>query len=265
MRLSQALGYILSPKTLKKLLVTNDDGIEAEGLKVLVDSLSKVADVYVLAPDSNCSAVSSKITMGKNLHFYKCGEKSYSCSGMPADCVISALTSPLFPFKFDAVFSGINSGPNMGTDIIYSGTCAAARQAVIMGIPGISVSMESEFLDYARTGFNYKSLADFCARNLDKLISLCDGDVFVSLNSTSADEYKEALFASACRRDYGDQVVFTENDGKTMTGFCDSKGIRVSGNADSDYNIARSGKIAVSLVYAEPVLKTISDKADFLF
>ena len=250
----------------KKILVTNDDGIEGEGLKVLVSMLSKVADVYILAPDSNRSAVSSKISMGKRLSYQKIGENIYTCSGTPADCVISALTSPLFPFRFDAVFSGINAGPNMGTDVIYSGTCAAARQAVFMGLPGIAVSLESEFLDYARTGFNFEPLAEFCARNLGELISLCSGDVFVSLNATSADSYKEALFASGCVRDYGDKVSFDGSDlEQEFSGLCESEGISVSGRPDSDYNIARSGKIAVSLIYAEPVLKEMNKKLDFKF
>ena len=251
---------------LKKVLVTNDDGIDGEGLKVLVDSLSSVCDVYVLAPDSNRSAVSSKISMGNSLTYRKINEKTYTCSGSPADCVISAFTSPLFDFQFDAVVSGINAGPNMGTDVVYSGTCAAARQAVLMGCPGIAVSLESKFFDYENTGFNFKPLADFTARNLDSLISLCDGDVFVSLNATSADSYKEALFASGCVRDYGDEVHLENAGPDLFSGLCLSKRIKVSGKPDSDYNIARSGKIAVSLIYAEPVLKKAENAdIDFIF
>ncbi|WP_407427988.1 5'/3'-nucleotidase SurE [Treponema sp.] len=248
----------------KKILVTNDDGIDGQGLKVLVNSLSSVCDVYVLAPDSNRSAVSSKISMEKRLQIKKITDDIYTSSGTPADCVICALTSPLFPVKFDAVVSGINAGPNMGTDVIYSGTCAAARQAVLMGLPGIAVSLESKFLDYARDGFNFKPLADFCADNLEQLISLCTGEVFVSLNATSADKYSEAEFASLCVRDYGDKVIF-ENDNCDITARCISEGITVKGESDSDYNIARSGKIAVSLIYAEPVLKKMNRKMDFKF
>ena len=249
----------------KKILVTNDDGIEGEGLKVLVESLKKVCDVYVLAPDSNNSAVSSKITMGRPLQFRKYDEKTYACSGTPADCVICAFTSPLFDFKFDAVVSGINAGPNMGTDVIYSGTCAAARQAVLMGAPGVAVSLESKFLDYSSAGFNFKPLADFTANNLDELISLCSSDVFVSLNATSADTYKEAVFASGCVRDYGDKVSITSEDSNFFSGICENGKISVSGHADSDYNIARSGKIAISLIYAEPVLKKTDQSVNFKF
>lgn len=249
----------------KKILVTNDDGINGEGLKVLVDSLRSVCDVYVLAPDSNRSAVSSKITLGERFRFQKYGADSYSCSGTPADCVICALTSPLFGCSFDAVISGINAGPNMGTDVIYSGTCAAARQAVLMGIPGIAVSLESCFFDYADSGFNFKPLADFTAKNLDTLISLCTGEVFVSLNATSADEYTEAAFASLCSRDYGDKVSIEHEGGDSFSGLCSAGPLRVAGNADSDYALARSGKIAVSLIYAEPVLKPMNQKTDFIF
>lgn len=249
----------------KRILVTNDDGIDAEGLKVLVESLRNVCDVYILAPDSNRSAVSSKITMGKRLSYKKYDSGVYSCSGTPADCVISAFTSPLFGFKFDAVVAGINSGPNMGTDVVYSGTCAAARQAVLMGVPGIAVSMESMYFDYARTGFNYKPLADFTASNLDELISLCTGEVFVSLNATSADTYKEAVFASGCVRDYGDQITLESEGEDSFSGICSTSKISVTGEPDSDYNIARSGKIAVSLVYAEPVMKRVHESVKFKF
>ncbi|MBB5225338.1 5'/3'-nucleotidase SurE [Treponema ruminis] len=252
---------------LKKVLVTNDDGINGRGLQVLVESLKKVAEVYVLAPDSNRSAVSSKITMGKGLSIQKFGEGLYACSGMPADCVITAFKSPLFGVQFDAVVSGINSGPNMGTDVVYSGTCAAARQAVLMGVPGIAVSLESKYLDYeiGDEGFNFKPLADFTANNLDELISLCDGEVFVSLNATSADSYKEAAFASGCIRDYGDKVSIKSEGEDLFSGHCTSDGLSVTGEADSDYNIARSGKIAVSLIYAEPVLKRAGQSVKFKF
>lgn len=249
---------------IKNILVTNDDGIDGEGLKALVAALSEAGNVFVLAPDSNRSAVSSKITVGQSLSLHKHGENTYSCSGMPADCVICALTSDLFPGNIDVVVSGINAGPNMGTDVVYSGTCAAARQAVIMGVPGIAVSLESEHFDYAQHGFNYGPLARFTARNLDTLISLCTGEVFVSLNATSADTYKEAAFASLCRRDYGDQFSI-EGEGDRFSGVCTSREITVSGAHDSDYNIARSGKIAVSLIYAEPVLKEMRGRVDFTF
>lgn len=251
----------------KKILVTNDDGINGEGLKVLVDSLRKISDVYVLAPDSNRSAVSSRITMWNKISFHKHAENVFSCSGMPADCVKFALRSPIFGIKFDAVVSGINSGPNMGTDVVYSGTCAAAREAVLQGIPGIAVSLESKYFDYdnSKDAFNFNPLADFTAKNLDELISLCDGEVFVSLNATSADSYKEADFASGSIRDYDDKITLEPLGGGDFSGQCVSSQLRVSGDADSDYNIARSGKIAVSLIYAEPVLKRAGRSVKFNF
>lgn len=252
----------LSPKKLK-VLVTNDDGIDGEGLKVLVDSLKDAADVYVLAPDSNRSAVSSRITMWNNLTLTKHKEQVFSCSGMPVDCVICAVKSSLFGVKFDAVVSGVNAGANVGTDVVYSGTCAAARQAVIMGIPGIAVSLE--YSDEEKKEFNFKPLADFTANNLNELISLCDGEVFVSLNATSADSYKEAVFASGCKRYYDDRFLIEPSGDSSFSAKFSSGKMTVTGAVDSDFNISDSGKIAVSLIYAEPAIKKTDKTVKFRF
>lgn len=248
----------------KKILITNDDGIDGEGLRALAARMSECCDVYILAPDSNRSAVSSMITMGRHIELKKHSRNAFSCSGSPADCVIAALRSELFGVQFDAVFSGINSGPNMGTDVVYSGTCAAARQAVLLGVPGIAVSLEASGLDYSSGDFNFGPLADFCAKNVGSLISLCSGGVFVSLNATSSDEYSEAVFASLCRRDYGD-MFFLKKSADGFSGMCISEEIKVCGAEDCDYNAARSGKIAVSLIYAEPAAAAVEKNARFEF
>ena len=149
---------------MRKILVTNDDGIDGEGMKALADRLSMLegVEVYVLAPDSNRSAVSSLLTMASPMKFVRRrdkGDRWFSCSGSPVDCVIAALCSDVFGerVEFDAVFSGINKGANLGTDIVYSGTCAAARQSVLYKVPGIAVSVES----YDGT-WKFSDVADFC-------------------------------------------------------------------------------------------------------
>jgi hypothetical protein len=113
------------------ILITNDDGYEAEGIKVLAEELSKNHNVYVLAPSSNRSAVSNCVSIREMLELKKINDKLWTLSGFPADCVITAMRSGIFEgIEFDVVLSGINKGPNLGTDIVYSGTCAGARQAV---------------------------------------------------------------------------------------------------------------------------------------
>ena len=125
------------------ILLTNDDGIQAKGINVIAERLIKDGhEVYVVAPDSNRSAVSHHITIWNVNTLKNQGENRWSCSGYPSDCVCVGLESNLFDFKFDVVVSGINQGANMGTDIIYSGTCGAARQAVLNGVPGIALSVD---------------------------------------------------------------------------------------------------------------------------
>ncbi len=241
----------------KKVLVTNDDGIDAEGLCVLVRMLREVCDVYVLAPETNRSAVSHLFSLSGPLRLKKTGEKSFSCSGSPADCVIVATVSDLFGVKFDAVVSGINRGANLGTDIIYSGTAAAARQAVLYKIPGIAVSLES-----SDGNFNFSPLAAFVARNLDKLISLSSDKLFVSLNAYSSDNYDEAVFTSLSERNYNDSVrILDAPDGFKYAFICGGELV----SDGEDFDTARSGKISVSLVRVSPTAEKIIVPQEFSF
>lgn len=128
-----------------RILITNDDGIDAAGIKKLAEIAVKISDeVYIVAPAGQRSAVSHSITVGKALQvrrvpFPVAVKAAYSCSGMPADCVKVAVQAMLAE-KPDVVISGINNGHNMGYDSVYSGTVAAAREAVFQGIKGIAVS-----------------------------------------------------------------------------------------------------------------------------
>lgn len=232
----------------KNILLTNDDGIDGEGLLELEKKLSEVCNVYVLAPSSNRSAVSSQLTMHYPLKIEKRGDNRFACFGSPVDCVITALRSDLFGVRFDAVFSGINKGANLGTDIIYSGTAAAARQAVLYKIPGIAVSLES-FDDI----WKYSALADFCAKNLEKLISLCTDELFVSLNACSSDKYKEAVISPLCIRDYRDMVSIIKAPDDKLYSFFKGGNIQSKGVDGCDAYISESGRIAISRIYAEPV------------
>jgi 5'/3'-nucleotidase len=123
------------------ILLSNDDGIEAEGLSVLARELRTVADVLVVAPDGERSATSHAINISANWKYRRLGEGEYSLDGTPADCVYVAMTQ-LAPRPPALVVSGINNGYNLGTDVLYSGTVAAAAEGVVLGVPGIALSME---------------------------------------------------------------------------------------------------------------------------
>jgi 5'-nucleotidase len=126
-----------------KILVSNDDGYLATGINVLTEALQAVADVVVVAPDRNRSAASNSLTVHSPLRVHKVAGNRYSVDGTPSDCVHLALTGFL-DHEPDLVVSGINHGANLGDDVIYSGTVAAAMEGRFLGLPAIAVSLAGE-------------------------------------------------------------------------------------------------------------------------
>ena len=123
-----------------KILVSNDDGYLATGINTLIDALEKVADVVVVAPDRNRSAASNSLTLSTPLRVTEYGKNRYKVDGTPSDCVHLAVTG-LLDEEPDLVVSGINHGANLGDDVIYSGTVAAAMEGRFLGLPTIAVSL----------------------------------------------------------------------------------------------------------------------------
>ena len=121
------------------ILLTNDDGIEAEGLKCLEETLHDLAEIIVVAPDSERSAVSHGLTIHRRLTLRSVPPNHYVLDGTPADCIIHALQEVIKAYP-DLVISGINRGANLADDIMYSGTVAGAREASKHGIPSLAVS-----------------------------------------------------------------------------------------------------------------------------
>ncbi len=129
-----------------RILVTNDDGIFAEGIYRLAKCMQNNGEVLVIAPDSERSASGHAITMrspliAKKVKFFDTEIEAYSINGTPADCVKMGVEALFKTKRPDIVISGINDEPNLGTDVIYSGTVSAAVESAIMGIPSIAVSM----------------------------------------------------------------------------------------------------------------------------
>jgi len=128
-----------------KILVSNDDGYLATGINSLIDALDRVADVVVVAPDRNRSAASNSLTLSTPLRVSQYAKNRYKVDGTPSDCVHLALTGFLDD-EPDLVVSGINHGANLGDDVIYSGTVAAAMEGRFLGLPTIAVSLVGKTL-----------------------------------------------------------------------------------------------------------------------
>ncbi len=130
-----------------RILVTNDDGVNAPGLITLAEALREIADVVVVAPDRDRSGASHSLTLSRPLYVSHLAKDIISVQGTPTDCVHLALTGLLDKVP-DIVISGINSGSNLGDDIIYSGTVGAALEGRFLGFPSIAVSLTNEFRHY---------------------------------------------------------------------------------------------------------------------
>lgn len=263
-----------------RVLVTNDDGVGAPGLEALVLSLKKRNhDVWIVAPSKNRSGVSHGISLSKPLEIIETEFQTFACSGKPADCVIAAL-SGLLPTAPDVVLSGINQGANLGTDVLFSGTVAAARQAAIYGIPGIAVSLVTEETGgspgqpaenpFPRNDkpFLWGGLADFAVLNLENLMRLCSEDVFMNINALSSEKYQGFRMTTLCRRVYHDSMRISSVDigrGKSGTvNLCGTKkkpfecvfeggSINTLSVPEDDWDAVRDGFISVSSVSVQPV------------
>ena len=123
-----------------RILLSNDDGVNAEGIKVLYQELCKFAEVLVVAPDRNCSGASNSLTLLNPLRAEKLDNGFYSVNGTPTDSVHLGISQLMTPAP-DLVVAGINNGANLGDDTLYSGTVAAATEGRHMGMPAVAVSL----------------------------------------------------------------------------------------------------------------------------
>ena len=127
---------------MRRILVTNDDGVHSEGIKALADAMKGLGDVIVVAPLAEASAIGHALTLRRPLRLETFSDNVYAVDGTPTDCVNIAITSVLRGMP-DLVVSGINKGWNLGDDVTYSGTVSGAFEAALLGAPGIAVSLQN--------------------------------------------------------------------------------------------------------------------------
>ena len=225
-----------------KILLTNDDGYQSVGLALLCDKLVSCGhEVYVVAPDGQRSAFSHSANIYKDITFKPldeyCGAKTaYISSGSPADCVKFAASQ--LGVEFDLVVSGHNNGENYGDCILYSGTVAAAEEAVLWGIKGVALS---------RIGYNgaYSSAVEYFVSNLIDIVDSCPENGLVNINvpDLPLSEVKGVRVVPQCvGRLYNDYFVKKE---QPHTWFATGNRIEVT-HLDSDVAMADKGYITVT-------------------
>ena len=236
------------------ILLVNDDGYQSEGINVLEEVLSSHGhEIWTMAPSGNRSAQSHAMNIRCDAVIEKYGRYHYHCSGTPTDCVLYALRSKLFPSLPDLVISGINHGYNCSTDVLYSGTCAAASEAVVQGVPALALSA-----DVDKNGdYNFKAVAKWTEANLVKLFTLsqCKGS-FVNVNFPNpfSSHVKAADLGFII---YPDVIVEKEGEGdKRVFGLssAEERKLREHPSRLSDFHVTGDGDIAISVIKVLPEL-----------
>jgi 5'-nucleotidase len=233
------------------ILLTNDDGIDSEGLQKLAAVLRKQTRhaVYVLAPDANRSGVSHAIAfMSGPMRLTSRGTDTWSCSGNPADCTIMALLGALH-IQIDLVVSGINAGANMGTDIVYSGTAAAARQAALFHVPGVALSLDGD------APYHWDAAAAFAVEHLEEFVAIWKDDIFVNVNIPNTPKPDGMVRTFLSIRNYHDAIsLYDAPDGNRYC-FAVLGDVTAEIDAGSDHDAVLRNLVSVSPVYIHPVVR----------
>lgn len=190
-----------------RILVTNDDGINAEGLYQLYKKLSKKFSLTICAPEAEQSAIGHAITLSQPLRIKKIYKNSkffgYALNGTPADCVKIAVRT-LLKEKPQLIFSGINHGPNLGSDLMYSGTVSAATEGTILGISSVAISLAT----YKNYDFSYAAEIAYKMAKLLEKNKLPDGVLLnINIPATSSCKIRGVLVTRQGRSKYEEEFV----------------------------------------------------------
>jgi 5'-nucleotidase len=186
------------------IMVTNDDGIHAPGILALASALHELGDVTVVAPDRERSAAGHSLTLHSPLRVVEIRGGFFAVDGTPTDCVNMGIHN-LLPFRPDLVISGINHGSNLGDDITYSGTVAAAIEATLMGIPAIAVSLAT----FERTG-HFPEAAQIALRVARQVLEKgLPQDTFLNVNVPNCpeEEMKPPLITRQGKRSFVGKII----------------------------------------------------------
>ncbi|HHU89279.1 MAG: 5'/3'-nucleotidase SurE [Sphaerochaetaceae bacterium] len=242
------------------VLLTNDDGYQVEGITTLEQCLSEAGhEVWVCAPSSERSAQSQAITVHGKVTIVRYDERHYHCSGTPADCVLYGLGGEALPIIPDVVVSGINYGYNASTDILYSGTVGAAREAALRGFPSIAISARSN----RETGvYPFEETAKFLADNLEWMVPLCSSEVILNIN-VPPQPNGEWRLGMVGHLEYFDYVEKSSTKNKTSYDVSSSKIGLAYGNANTLSAIGEEVTLSLTNL-VPPELKKGDPQADYL-
>ncbi len=231
-----------------RILVTNDDGYLAPGIRTLVRAAERIGEVHVVAPDREQSATSHSLTMHRPLRVRRAQAAIDVVDGTPTDCVLLAV-GELLAERPDVVLSGVNHGPNLGDDVLYSGTVAAAMEATILGIPAVAISFagaEPELID------RWEGHVEALLRQLvaaDRFPA--DTLVNVNLPPLSPEEARGVRVTTLGRRTYDDSLTRARDPSGREYFWIGGGASRWWGPERSDFHAIRAGYVSVTPLHLD--------------
>jgi len=229
---------------LKRILVTNDDGVFSEGIKLLAAALAEIAEVIVVAPDREQSASGHSLTLSRPLRMRQLEDNVYSVDGTPTDCVNLAVLWLLENEPPDLVASGINFGVNMGDDVTYSGTVSATFEGTLLGIPSVAFSQE------VGEPFSFSNAASFARRLVELLFTHeLPKDLLLNVNIPAGDVRGVSL-TKLGHRVYKQSVV-EKTDPRGQRYFWIAGTPEWESGTGTDYDALTSGQISVTPLHLD--------------
>ncbi|MEK6748237.1 MAG: 5'/3'-nucleotidase SurE [Pseudomonadota bacterium] len=225
-----------------RILVSNDDGYLAPGIIILAKTLASAGDITVVAPDRNRSGASNSLTLERPLRAFGVGPQRYRVDGTPTDCVHLAVTG-LLDFEPDMVVSGINNGANLGDDVIYSGTVAAAIEGRFLGLPAIAVSL------VGHAGVHYETAAHVALRLVETLRKEplpADTILNVNVPDLPLSELRGYAVTRLGRRHRAEPVIKSEDPRGQPIYWVGPAGPEQDAGPGTDFHAVRNGQVSVT-------------------
>lgn len=240
------------------ILVSNDDGILAPGIVLLADACRSVGHVTVVAPDREQSGTSHSLTLHRPLRAALRPDGAYQVDGTPTDCVLLAVNA-LLPTRPSFVFSGVNHGPNMGEDVLYSGTVAVAMEAVTLGIPGIAVSFAGHDPEVMAT------YGPMLKRLVRQIVAVPDfpADTLLNVNlpAVPADQVRGMMVTRLGSRYFSESLTRMKDPWGREMFWVGGGTITWTGGEDSDHGAVAEGYVSLTPLHMDlthyPLLETV--------
>lgn len=230
------------------ILVSNDDGIFAPGIALLADACRTVGNVTVVSPDREQSGTSHSLTLHRPLRPLRRHDGSWQVDGTPTDCVLLAVGA-LMPERPDFVFSGVNHGPNMGEDVLYSGTVSAAMEGVTLGIPGVALSFAGREPDLML------SYGGMLASLVKRIVSVKDFPPNMILNvnfpKAMASEVKGVRVTKLGSRFFSEGLTRMKDPWGKEVFWIGGGEITWTGDAESDHQAVLDGFISITPLHMD--------------